>query len=191
MMAQESLSALHGKARATHHLLELQKKSPKKLSTSQLLDHTDKLQSEGTFVTVHGYLRHFNKKQTIAIYDVRKITDFNEVTYHFLECIKTHYYLNKGSLSREVLQKKKAAVKQQAQEQGAQTDEELAGIIYNAINELAANAQNTGITTDELLAHLQGAVDEDFVRTSVHSWITEGHLFTTSDDQHFLPMQQQ
>ncbi|KAH9562804.1 hypothetical protein CY35_05G091500 [Sphagnum magellanicum] len=42
-----------------------------------------------TYVQVHGLLRSFQGKQNVA-FSVRHVTDFNEVTFHFLEVVYVH-----------------------------------------------------------------------------------------------------
>ncbi|KAJ7514177.1 hypothetical protein O6H91_23G031800 [Diphasiastrum complanatum] len=44
----------------------------------------------GVYVRVHGHLRSFQGKRNVVAFSVRLITDFNEVTFHFLECIYVH-----------------------------------------------------------------------------------------------------
>ncbi|CAM6025255.1 unnamed protein product [Sphagnum balticum] len=43
-----------------------------------------------TYVRVHGHLRSFQGKRNIVAFSVRPITDFNELTFHFLEVIYVH-----------------------------------------------------------------------------------------------------
>ncbi|KAH9304691.1 hypothetical protein KI387_009095, partial [Taxus chinensis] len=44
----------------------------------------------GLYVRVHGHLRSFQSKKHVNAFSVRPITDFNEITFHNLECIFTH-----------------------------------------------------------------------------------------------------
>lgn len=46
----------------------------------------------GAYVRVHGHLRSFQGKRNVVAFSVRSVTDFNEITFHFLECIYVHLY---------------------------------------------------------------------------------------------------
>ncbi|XP_068648326.1 replication protein A 32 kDa subunit B-like isoform X2 [Aristolochia californica] len=44
----------------------------------------------GTYVCVHGHLKVFQGKKQVSAYSCRVVTDFNQIAYHFLECIYVH-----------------------------------------------------------------------------------------------------
>eukprot|EP00850_Spirogloea_muscicola_P024361 SM000694S20651 [mRNA] locus=s694:113:1676:+ [translate_table: standard] len=44
----------------------------------------------GAYVRVHGHLRVFQGRKYLVGFCVRSVTDFNEVTFHNLECIFVH-----------------------------------------------------------------------------------------------------
>lgn len=46
----------------------------------------------GAYVRVHGHLRSFQGKRNVVAFSVRPITDFNEITFHFAECIYVHLH---------------------------------------------------------------------------------------------------
>ena len=55
--------------------------------------------TQGVYMRVVGNIRApsgSDNKRTINAYHLRKITDFNEVTYHFLDAIHTHLYNTQG-----------------------------------------------------------------------------------------------
>lgn len=49
-----------------------------------------------TYLRVHGTLRSFQGKAYIHAHSTKPITDFNEITFHFLECIYVHVYNTKA-----------------------------------------------------------------------------------------------
>ncbi|KAK6944567.1 OB-fold nucleic acid binding domain, AA-tRNA synthetase-type [Dillenia turbinata] len=53
---------------------------------------------DGMYVRVHGHLKSFQGKKQLVAFAVRPITDFNEITTHFLECIYVHLYNTKSTL---------------------------------------------------------------------------------------------
>ncbi|KAK1372364.1 replication protein A 32 kDa subunit A [Heracleum sosnowskyi] len=51
---------------------------------------------EGMYVRVNGRLKSFQGKKQIAAFSVRPVTNFDEVTCHFIECI--HFHLKNSQL---------------------------------------------------------------------------------------------
>lgn len=49
----------------------------------------------GMYVRLYGQLKGFHGKQTLSIFSLRPVTDFNEIASHFLECIYVHLYNSK------------------------------------------------------------------------------------------------
>lgn len=43
-----------------------------------------------TYVRVSGKMNSFNNRITFMAHQIRPITDFNEISYHFLETIRSH-----------------------------------------------------------------------------------------------------
>ncbi|XP_031265812.1 replication protein A 32 kDa subunit B [Pistacia vera] len=48
--------------------------------------------SQGMYVRVYGHLRSFQNKRTLNAYSMRPVSDYNEITSHFIECIYVHIY---------------------------------------------------------------------------------------------------
>ncbi|XP_039004849.1 replication protein A 32 kDa subunit A-like [Hibiscus syriacus] len=53
---------------------------------------------EGTYVCVIGHLQSFQGKVQLNAFSVRPVTNFDEVTCHFIECIYCHVQNSKGQL---------------------------------------------------------------------------------------------
>ncbi|MBA0816892.1 hypothetical protein Gohar_001506, partial [Gossypium harknessii] len=45
---------------------------------------------DGTYVRVNGHLQTFQSKRQLNAFSVRLVTNFDEVTCHYLECIHFH-----------------------------------------------------------------------------------------------------
>lgn len=50
---------------------------------------------EDSYVRVFGRLNSFNGKVTVVAHKIRPVTNFNEISYHFLEAIMTHLAFTK------------------------------------------------------------------------------------------------
>lgn len=51
----------------------------------------------GAYVRVYGNLRTFERKKSMVAYSIKPVHDYNEVTYHFLQCVFQHLHLTKGA----------------------------------------------------------------------------------------------
>ncbi|TXG60964.1 hypothetical protein EZV62_012327 [Acer yangbiense] len=49
----------------------------------------------GMYVRVYGHLKSLQDKRSLNAYSMRPVTDFNEITSHFIECIYVHMYNTK------------------------------------------------------------------------------------------------
>ncbi|VDB92784.1 Bgt-4735, partial [Blumeria graminis f. sp. tritici] len=54
------------------------------------------LPKENEYIRVWGRLKAFNNKRHVGAHMVRPISDFNEVSYHFLEATAVHLYFTRG-----------------------------------------------------------------------------------------------
>eukprot|EP01006_Ploeotia_vitrea_P034377 TRINITY_DN65744_c9_g1_i1.p2 TRINITY_DN65744_c9_g1~~TRINITY_DN65744_c9_g1_i1.p2 ORF type:complete len:253 (-),score=168.89 TRINITY_DN65744_c9_g1_i1:140-898(-) len=171
----------------------------------------------GMYVRVIGnaakYMSNKSKSSSLIVFDVRPITDFNEVTYHLLEIVQTHLLLTKGAA-------KKAAAKQGNNAVQANNSNNLnnnnsvlnaggnAGgngqqLNLDSINSASASAQGftpvqqrvldvfrnnvhegTGITIDAVCKALPDLSPHD-VRQAVDFLAGDGHVYSTIDEHHF------
>ncbi|PIA26188.1 hypothetical protein AQUCO_09600030v1 [Aquilegia coerulea] len=53
---------------------------------------------EGMYVRMYGHLRGFHGQEKMVAFSVRPITNFNEVSYHFIECVYVHVYNTKSQM---------------------------------------------------------------------------------------------
>ncbi|CAH2079710.1 unnamed protein product [Thlaspi arvense] len=56
----------------------------------------------GMYVRLHGHLKSFQGKQSVNVFSVRPVTDFNEIVHHFTECISVHMYNTKSRAPNDV-----------------------------------------------------------------------------------------
>uniref|UniRef100_A0A453P547 Uncharacterized protein n=1 Tax=Aegilops tauschii subsp. strangulata TaxID=200361 RepID=A0A453P547_AEGTS len=57
------------------------------------------LVKDGDYVIVNGGLKGFQGKRHIVAYSVRLVTNYNDITHHFLYCIYVHLDLAKAKKS--------------------------------------------------------------------------------------------
>lgn len=62
------------------------------------------------YVRVYGRLAYFHNRITVAAFAIRPITDYNEITHHYLEAIYVHLTFTKPSKVKHKIKKKKRCV---------------------------------------------------------------------------------
>lgn len=60
--------------------------------------------SPDMYVRIYGRLNNFNNRINCVAFSIRPVTDFNEISYHFLDAIHTHLTFTKASPVRRTWQ---------------------------------------------------------------------------------------
>jgi replication factor A2 len=160
--------------------------------------HADKRSaiSEMTYVRVVGKIRNFQSQKQVVAFDVRPVTDFNEITYHLINSIQVH-------------------LAHTTQPAAAQTGNAEAGFVYgaapasqntapaggtgmpgadNGLDEIQKLVMNiieqrgggeTGCKFGDVKAELGARFSEQQLRDSLEFLSGEGHLYSTIDEDHF------
>ncbi|XP_039005009.1 replication protein A 32 kDa subunit B-like isoform X2 [Hibiscus syriacus] len=67
--------------------------------TKWVHEHIDSVEvdaiSVGMYVRVYGQLKSIHGRRTVHTFSIRLVTDYNEITNHFIECIYVHLYNTK------------------------------------------------------------------------------------------------
>ncbi|KAK9833208.1 hypothetical protein WJX74_010485 [Apatococcus lobatus] len=158
----------------------------------------------GVYVRVHGHLRVFDGQKSIVAFNMRPITDFNEVTYHALQSIFQHLHLTKGTRTGPMGGSNLAARPAGAMPQSNGMGGGPAGASYPAatvktdgnrppiqqdilavFNTSNAQASDVGTSTDQVVGQLAGKHSERDVRQAVSFLADDGAIYSTIDDVHF------
>lgn len=161
----------------------------------------------GTYVRVFGQPRLFSNTMQINAYRFERIADFNDLTLHFLEVIRTHLLNLFGPLDDGTYRGENGTGAQQQQQQqmqqqmvGGQTG--AGGSLFPGLNleplqeACLSIIQNhahssTGVGLQDLHAYLHSAgfpgVSQNQLREVVIFLANEGHIFNTIDENHFKP----
>lgn len=144
----------------------------------------------GQYVRVYGHLRVFQGARNVIAFNMRPVTDFNEITYHFLEVV----YCNSHNGARAAAAPKAeagaaegtayaapaaAAAAAGATATGSCSDQVMA--IYNG----PQGASDNGVPVGDVVTALNGRFTEAQVREAVEYLVNEGHLYSTIDDNHY------
>ncbi|XP_077216243.1 replication protein A 32 kDa subunit B-like isoform X2 [Tasmannia lanceolata] len=127
----------------------------------------------GIHVQVHGHLKSFQgksfqgKKHAVA-FSVRPVIDFNEIAYHYIECIHVHTYNKRLQFSVTSSVEKSSDFDQ---------------MVLATFLEPKALASECGLHVD-YIAQLLG-VPKNKIMESINYHTDMGNIYSTIDDYHF------
>ncbi|KAK9810493.1 hypothetical protein WJX72_011667 [[Myrmecia] bisecta] len=153
----------------------------------------------GMYVRAHGHVRSFQNQKSVVAFNLRAITDYNEVTYHLLQCVFQHVHLTKGASSGRppaaaAGPTTAAPAGQPAAASVPATNNNMAGgdgmsnvqrdacALFNSPD---ANASESGISLEQVIGSLNSKYPVTDIRAAVDFLVNEGHIYTTVDDVHF------
>lgn len=153
---------------------------------------------EGIYVRVVGKTRMHDGQMQLTAFDVHPVLDHNQITYHFLSCIKTH--LSNTTAAPASAAPASAGFQYGAKPEvaaaapaagGASMDMDMggeAGLNAQQNKVLSVIAENSmseeGVSIQQLQSQLNGMSEPD-IRTAIDFLSSEGHLYSTIDEDHF------
>jgi len=150
------------------------------------------------YVRVHGHLRTFQNKLNVVAFSVRPITDFNEVTFHFLEVIYVHlsHTRSKGGAvgaapalaspmatgQNGIYGPPKIPVAASSIPSG-NAKEECQKRVHSIYEEPASLQIEQGLHVDQVVQRMIGFTRPQ-VREAIDFLVNEGYIYSTIDDDH-------
>ncbi|KAG0578151.1 hypothetical protein M758_4G001600 [Ceratodon purpureus] len=150
------------------------------------------------YVRVHGHLRTFQNKLNVVAFSVRPITDFNEVTFHFLEVIYVHLSHTRGkggaagstpALGNTVATGQNGIYGPPKVPAAASTipsgnaKEECQKRVHSIYEEPASLQVEQGLHVDQVCTRMTG-FSRAQVREAIDFLVNEGYIYSTIDDDH-------
>eukprot|EP00879_Flechtneria_rotunda_P026457 GHRR01028208.1.p1 GENE.GHRR01028208.1~~GHRR01028208.1.p1 ORF type:complete len:239 (+),score=99.47 GHRR01028208.1:701-1417(+) len=157
----------------------------------------------GVYIRAYGHVAGQDQKKSITAFSVRTITNFNEVTYHFLRCIFEHLHLTKGgaggapqAAGASMSMAPPAAGGWQGGQQagGPPSASTFAGsAATNGMNPCQAavleliqsSNSDSGMHVQQIYNTFTGKFGKQAIDTALQNLTAEAHLYTTTDDDHF------
>jgi replication factor A2 len=159
--------------------------------------HADKQSQirEMTYVRVVGKIRNFQGAKQIVAFDVRPVKDFNEVTYHMINCIQVHLAhttqpaattqssaapgFNYGAAPAQ-----HTPAPQAMDTSGADSGmSEIQRLVLKIIEQRGTGEM--GCQFGDVKAELGARFNEGELRNAIEFLSSEGHLYSTIDEDHF------
>ncbi|KAI8091146.1 uncharacterized protein B0P05DRAFT_529009 [Gilbertella persicaria] len=124
-----------------------------------------------TYVHVNGRLNSFSNRTTVVAHAIRPITDYNEITFHFLDAIRAHLIFSKPSKSDPM-----------SIDHPTKTED-----IQSRVNSAIKSFEDSpdGATVDQICFKLKGLHTESEVRNTLELLLQDGQCYTTVDDDHY------
>lgn len=162
---------------------------------------------EGSYIRVTGSLKDYSGAKSITAFKLRPVTDHNELTYHLMSTIYQHVNLTKGDVVKSALASTGAAVPgANIAVWGSKAGEQHNNVASNnnTMNSSAGNNgggshqdmvmnvfrnchtdDDQGLSLDFISQQLNGALSALDIRKQVDYLSSEGHLYSTTDDDHY------
>ncbi|KAE8700135.1 Replication protein A, subunit RPA32, putative isoform 4 [Hibiscus syriacus] len=175
--------------------------------TKWVHEHIDSVEvdaiSVGMYVRVYGQLKSIHGRRTVHTFSIRLVTDYNEITNHFIECIYVHLYNTKmrGCINTQPRMTNSVGG-MTAQPQVANSnfgnpgkgysyetnqynnDEEqihaLSSTVLQFLRRPASIASEMGVSSVVIARELNDS--EDKVRQTLEFLASEGLVYTTTED---------
>ncbi|KAK1269647.1 Replication protein A 32 kDa subunit A [Acorus gramineus] len=158
--------------------------------------------TNGMYVKVNGNLKGFQGKRHVVAFSVRPVTDFNDITNHFLECIHIHLCntrLQRQSGDQGQLQTNPIMnTPLQSGYKGHQTpvsnqnsapssmggsENDIYNLVLGVFQEPASVASEHGLHVDEVARRL--GIPMNKIKDAINYHVDIGHIYSTIDDNHF------
>jgi len=164
----------------------------------------------GRWVKITGRINHFNGRCSVNAFEIDPIIDFNEITYHFLECIHQHLqntvgHLDQNQNSNEIknfnmildvdvnteMNNNNYGInndnKDKAMDVIVENSDYLSVMqnkILQIINSQKYNTNEIGCNVEIIFEELSED-DIDQIREAIELLSDEGYIYSTVDDDHY------
>ena len=148
-------------------------------------DPSSDMWKQGMVVRVIGHLREFQEKRSVLAFKIRPVHDVNEVTYHQLMATHVHLFNKFGPLP-ETKENAGGATNAYVQQTSAAAPQNQTDIQTKVLNFIRGVNGSEGASIDEIKANFRNMVSSEQAITDAIEYLSsEGHVYSTFDDQHF------
>eukprot|EP00300_Choanocystis_sp_HF-7_P023827 c25213_g1_i1.p1 GENE.c25213_g1_i1~~c25213_g1_i1.p1 ORF type:complete len:283 (+),score=63.02 c25213_g1_i1:126-851(+) len=150
---------------------------------------------EHTWVRVYGALRQFESQTNILAYNIQLVNDFNEITYHMIECISIHKRNTSPAVSVATSQNPVQNInfspsyarpppyvgQQPSSNNNLDGFSGLQNMILEAVR---PSANEEGVHVNEIFRQCPG-FSEAAIREAILELTNEGHVYSTVDEERY------
>lgn len=153
----------------------------------------------GMYVKVHGHLKGFQGKKQLMVYSVRPVADYNEIPYHFADCIYVHCHNTRNRKQQDADQvpghvpnpsintPSKGFQSTMSNQHPVQSNTdgimETRSMILKYLQHPACIMRERGVHRDEISQKLNLPVEK--MDEAIHNLEEEGLIYSTIDENHY------
>uniref|UniRef100_A0A1J3I755 Replication protein A 32 kDa subunit A n=1 Tax=Noccaea caerulescens TaxID=107243 RepID=A0A1J3I755_NOCCA len=155
---------------------------------------------DGIYVRLNGHLKTFQGKKQLLVFSVRPIVDFNEVTFHYIECIHFYSQNTEPQLGQQVgdvtqshtVNSQGGSNTNQAttlnpvmssQNSDGNGRKNLDDMIIDYLKQPVCTARQQGVHLDEIAQQLK--IPKNKLEGVIQSLEGDGLIYSTIDEYHF------
>lgn len=141
----------------------------------------------GVYVRAHGHINSFNRERMMVAFNIRRITDLNEVTYHGLQVVFQHLHLTKGlpAAGQAGPTGGAAAPPAVAPNVDATGLTPVQADVLGLLVSLGTTKTEAGVSVTDVLAASGGRYAPQQLRATIEELQDQGRCYSTTDDEHF------
>lgn len=137
---------------------------------------------EGDWIQVFGTFKSLGSTKSVNVSSLKKITDYNQITFHFCETIASSLACSDPTFLASA---KNSARKEAKISNIYQSENQNLTPIQNAVYSLYQQCtEPNGVNIHSVIRSLQGKYSEKDVRNTVTALIGDGLLYLTFDGDH-------
>ena len=140
----------------------------------------------GVYVRAHGHVNTFNRERMLVAFNLRRITDLNEVTYHGLQVVFQHLHLTRGAPAPGA-----QAAAGAAPAPAAAPVADASGLtpvqadVLSLLLSLGTSKGEAGVSVHDVQAASGGRYAPAQLREVIEQLQDQGRCYSTTDDEHF------
>ncbi|CAF0775509.1 unnamed protein product [Brachionus calyciflorus] len=142
---------------------------------------------ENQYVKVFGIIKSLQNQKIVQAFRILPIKELNEITHHILDCMNASiYYVSKGSCDNLDMHMGNP-IRESNTGFGDNAGLSTSGLngLYSNISNLIKQSKNSeGVHIRDICAHYKN-YPESKIREALEFLSTEGHVYSTIDDEHF------
>ncbi|XP_020394202.1 replication protein A 32 kDa subunit B isoform X5 [Zea mays] len=133
------------------------------------------------YVIVIGGLKGFQGKRHVVAYAVRRVTNFNEITCHFLHCIQVHMELTGLKIYSSAATY--GGVAHAPSQPNPVDGNYISNLVLSVFHDPSVMDQEHGLHIKDVIDRLK--LPDDVVSAAIQGHVDVGNIYNTIDDFHY------
>ncbi|RNA14892.1 replication A 32 kDa subunit [Brachionus plicatilis] len=140
---------------------------------------------ENQYVKVFGIIKSLQNQKNVQAFRILPIKELNEISHHILDCMNASiYYITKGNENFDMQMSNPMNSVPTFGDNGGSSTSGLSGLYLNISSLIKQARTSEGVHIREICTHFNN-YPENKIREALEFLSTEGHVYSTIDDEHF------